>query len=337
MSAAAPSLFDVRRSGVLLHPTSLPGPHGCGDFGAEAYHFVDWLRTAGQTIWQVLPLHPVGAGNSPYQSVSVFAGNPLLVDLAPLVERGWLGHSAPHDFERTRVDYARVAPARMALLREAWNGFVETARDEDEEQLADFREQQAHWLDDYALFMALHERHGGPWTRWPAEYALRDQAALERLRAEAGRCEGTGRARPTKGGLRVEPLEPGDEQAGGEGVAGRRAVDRVDPGWLRARDLLPVLLQHRALGTERHGDDPVAAAQHLEGDGARELQRRRAVRHPAEELLDAVRRRLEVLLGKLQLRLQEGGLHASRNDLLHRLELLKGPSLWKRGCHHHEA
>lgn len=185
MTSAAPSIFDVRRSGVLLHPTSLPGPHGCGDFGAEAYHFVDWLRTAGQALWQVLPLNPVGAGNSPYQSVSVFAGNPLLVDLAPLVQRGWLDHPPPHDFERGRVDYARVGPARMALLREAWNGFVETARDEDEEQLAEFRELQAHWLDDYALFMALHERHGGPWTRWPDAFARRDAAALDSLRAEA--------------------------------------------------------------------------------------------------------------------------------------------------------
>ena len=119
MTAAAPSLFGVRRSGVLLHPTSLPGPHGSGDLGAEAYHFVDWLDTAGQTLWQVLPLNPVGAGNSPYQSVSVFAGNPLLVDLAPLALSGWLDHPPPQDFERARVDYRRVAPARMALLREA--------------------------------------------------------------------------------------------------------------------------------------------------------------------------------------------------------------------------
>ena len=94
MTSATPSLFDMRRSGVLLHPTSLPGPHGCGDFGAEAYHFVDWLRTAGQTLWQVLPLNPVGAGNSPYQSVSVFAGNPLLVDLAPLAGARLAGPSA---------------------------------------------------------------------------------------------------------------------------------------------------------------------------------------------------------------------------------------------------
>jgi 4-alpha-glucanotransferase len=185
MTAPPSSLFDVRRSGVLLHLTSLPGPHGCGDLGAEAFHFADWLQSAGQTLWQVLPLNPAGAGNSPYQSVSVFAGNPLLVDLGPLVARGWLDHPPPHDFEAARVDYGRVAPVRMALLREAWTGFVETARDEDEEALADFREQQSHWLDDYALFMALHERHGGPWTQWPLDLARRAPAALQRVREEA--------------------------------------------------------------------------------------------------------------------------------------------------------
>ena len=187
MTAAAASLFDVRRSGVLLHLTSLPGPNGCGDLGADAHHFADWLQAAGQTLWQVLPLNPVGAGNSPYQSVSVFAGNPLLVDLAQLVARGWLDHPPAGDFDPLRVDYARVAPARMAQLREAWTGFSETAQDADRLELDAFRHGQAHWLDDYALFMALHERHGGPWTRWPAQFARRDAAALRRLREEDAR------------------------------------------------------------------------------------------------------------------------------------------------------
>src|SRR5829696_3054021 len=101
------SLFDTRRSGVLLHPTCLPGPHGCGDLGAQAHHFVDWLATAGQSLWQVLPLNPVGPGNSPYQSVSTFAGSPLLVDPDPLMERGWLQRTAGADFDSNRSDYAR--------------------------------------------------------------------------------------------------------------------------------------------------------------------------------------------------------------------------------------
>ncbi|HEX4510834.1 MAG TPA: 4-alpha-glucanotransferase, partial [Burkholderiaceae bacterium] len=86
--------LDRRSSGVLLHVTSLPGPHGIGDFGPAARYFVDWLATAGQQLWQVLPLNPIGPGNSPYQSVSAFAGSPLMVALEPFVERGWL---APPD------------------------------------------------------------------------------------------------------------------------------------------------------------------------------------------------------------------------------------------------
>ena len=179
------SIFDARRSGVLLHPTSLPGPHGCGDFGAEAYHFVDWLATAGQSLWQVLPLNPVGPGNSPYQSVSTFAGNPLLIDLAQLVQRGWLDFAPRSDFDPTRCDYASLAPARMAALRGAWEGFSRTAHDAERQELGDFRLEQQHWLDDYALFMTLDARHGVPWNRWPAELAWREPLALRRLGEEA--------------------------------------------------------------------------------------------------------------------------------------------------------
>jgi 4-alpha-glucanotransferase len=185
MTFARPSsLFDVRRSGVLLHPTCLPGPHGCGDLGAQAHHFVDWLATAGQSLWQVLPLNPVGPGNSPYQSVSTFAGSPLLVDPDPLMERGWLQRTGAADFDPNRSDYARAAPARMALLREAWQGFSQRADNADRSALAAFREQQRHWLDDYALFMTLDEGHGTSWNRWPPEFAWREPLALRRLREQ---------------------------------------------------------------------------------------------------------------------------------------------------------
>jgi len=103
--------LDRRLAGVLLHPTSLPGPHGSGDFGPSAYHFVDWLAEGRQSVWQVLPLTPVGAGNSPYASVSAFAGSPLLVAVEPLRDRGWLAPSeaaAPPDFDAARVDFERV-------------------------------------------------------------------------------------------------------------------------------------------------------------------------------------------------------------------------------------
>ena len=109
-----------RASGVLLHPTSLPGPHGSGDFGPAAYHFIDWLVSAGQSLWQILPLTGIGAGNSPYASSSAFAGNALLVDLLELQQQGWLD---PAEVAPTpglldqRVDYAEVQPFRMQRLR----------------------------------------------------------------------------------------------------------------------------------------------------------------------------------------------------------------------------
>ena len=111
--------LNQRSSGVLLHITSLPGPHGIGDFGPAAYHFVDWLQSAGQRLWQLLPMTPVGPGNSPYQSASAFAGSPLMVALEPLVERGWLAPVEPPAFDAMQVDFERVAPWRMQQLRAA--------------------------------------------------------------------------------------------------------------------------------------------------------------------------------------------------------------------------
>ena len=118
-----------RRAGVLLHVTSLPGPYGIGDFGPGAYQFVDWLVSAGQRIWQLLPMTPIGPGDSPYQSVSAFAGSPLMVALEPLVEAGWLAApSLPEGgFDDGQVDYAKVVPWRMAQLRAAAEGFFAQA------------------------------------------------------------------------------------------------------------------------------------------------------------------------------------------------------------------
>ena len=122
-----------RSSGVLLHLTSLPGPHGIGDFGPAAYRFADWLQATGQHIWQWLPTNPIGPGNSPYQSVSAFAGSPLMVALEPLVERGWLEVDAVAEsladagFDAGRVHFERVLPWRLALLRRAAAGFAARA------------------------------------------------------------------------------------------------------------------------------------------------------------------------------------------------------------------
>lgn len=175
---ATAAIFSQRCSGVLLHLTSLPGPYGSGDLGAEAYHFVDWLVSAGQRLWQILPLSPVGPGNSPYHSPCTFAGNPLLVDLDELVKNGWLSAQEPPVFEVGRCDFERVAPYRMQHLREAWQGFLEHTQASDWAEFERFRLQQAHWLEGYAFFMALETRHGKPWTQWPAGLAQADPAAL---------------------------------------------------------------------------------------------------------------------------------------------------------------
>jgi 4-alpha-glucanotransferase len=181
----------MRSSGVLLHPTSLPGPHGIGDLGPSAYHFVDWLVSAGQGAWQVLPLNPIGPGNSPYASVSVFAGSPLLVALEPLVEAGWLAPPPAEElagFDARRVDFGRVIPWRMAKLREAAAGFFAKVEAELRGELEAFVEAQAAWLEDYALFMALDEEQraaaGGhvDWPSWPKPLARREPAALAAAR-----------------------------------------------------------------------------------------------------------------------------------------------------------
>ena len=171
-----------RGSGILLHPTSLPGPHGSGDFGVEAYAFVDWLASAGQTLWQMLPLGGVGAGNSPYVSSSAFAGNPLLVDLRELQSQGWLSEqdlTADPAFDPARVDFSRMHPFRMERLRRASAAFARQADSSQRADYAAFCSEQAGWLDDYALFMVLAEHHAwASWTRWEGGLAQRDPQAL---------------------------------------------------------------------------------------------------------------------------------------------------------------
>jgi len=143
----------MRTSGILLHPTSLPGRYGIGDLGPEAYRFADWLAEAGQHIWQVLPLGPVGYGESPYQLYSAFAGNPLLISLEEL---GADVH--PPTFPDDRVDFERVVPWKMAALRDVWDG-----KEPD---------QSWPWLDDFARFMALKAANGAqPWWAWNPKLA----------------------------------------------------------------------------------------------------------------------------------------------------------------------
>ena len=184
MNLANESIFSQRTSGVLLHISSLPSVHGSGDLGAAAYHFVDWLVSAGQRLWQILPLSPVGPGNSPYHSTSTFAGNPLLLDLDELVRCGWLSPQPVQGFEIGRCDFERVVPYRMGCLREAWKGFLQRAQPYDWKEFERFRFQQAHWLEGYALFMALEARYGKPWTQWPTPLAQCAPQALAGVAAE---------------------------------------------------------------------------------------------------------------------------------------------------------
>ncbi len=177
-----------RCSGVLLHPTSLPGPHGSGDFGHDAYHFVDWLVSAGQRLWQILPLGGIGPGNSPYMSTSAFAGNVLMVDLQELHRQGWLDAEdlvPAAGLKASQVDFAHVVPFRMERLQTAATRFAAAGTAAQREAFALFCQGQASWLDDYALFMALCEaRDWTLWCDWPAGLAQRQPAALAQAATE---------------------------------------------------------------------------------------------------------------------------------------------------------
>ncbi|MCG6896043.1 MAG: 4-alpha-glucanotransferase [Thiocapsa sp.] len=182
-----------RTSGILLHPTSLPGRFGIGDLGPSARRFVDFLAAAGQGLWQMLPLGPTGYGESPYQCTSAFAGNPLLISPELLLQDGWID---PDDLSSSRfsnddVDFGAVLPWKRRLLSRAVKAFHERAGDADREDYARFRETHADWLDDFALYHALKVHHGyRPWTEWRAEYARRDPDTLARWgAAHAGELE----------------------------------------------------------------------------------------------------------------------------------------------------
>lgn len=172
-----------RSSGVLLHPTSLPGRYGIGDLGDHAYRFVDALQAAGQSYWQVLPLGPTSYGDSPYQSLSTFAGNPNLISLDRLLQIGWLHPDDMRDmpdFPADRVDYGPVITFHDRLLDVAYSRFLASANDGYRNAFAAWTASHAQWLDDFALFVALKNHFGGrPWTEWDTPYALRETRALE--------------------------------------------------------------------------------------------------------------------------------------------------------------
>ncbi|MBW7881201.1 MAG: 4-alpha-glucanotransferase [Caldilineaceae bacterium] len=179
---------DVRRSGILLHPTSLPGRYGIGTFNQDAYSWVECLAQTHQTLWQVLPLGPTGYGDSPYQSFSSFAGNPYLISLENLVELGLLEQSAldvAPDFPRDRVDYGTIYTWKLPLLRRVADQFERRAHAELKAEFAQFCVDNKDWLDDFALFMALKDAHGGaPWNQWEMPLRSRKKRALESARTQ---------------------------------------------------------------------------------------------------------------------------------------------------------
>jgi 4-alpha-glucanotransferase len=176
-----------RASGILLHVTSLPSRYGIGDVGPAAIAWIDRLREAGQGWWQALPVGPTGYGDSPYQALSSFAGNPLLISPDWLVEDGLIcvADCARGSFPAAAVDFEAVKRFKFALLETAWRSFGAGARSDLRSELDRFSETEAHWLDDYALFRALQEKYGGaPMLQWPEKIVRRDPAALGRARKQ---------------------------------------------------------------------------------------------------------------------------------------------------------
>jgi len=196
-----------RASGILLHPTSLPSRGGIGDFGPAAYAFADFLAAARQGLWQVLPLGPLGFGNSPYSSTSAFAGNPLLISLERLADRGWIDRSrielSKIDTEKidgekigqeqidaaqgdaALVDYPSVFHRKLPFLFEAGRNFVQSATANARARYENFCRQNHWWLEDFVLFDALRARFKlESWNRWPRELVHRDPFAIERTEEE---------------------------------------------------------------------------------------------------------------------------------------------------------
>lgn len=170
--------MDKRRAGVLLHPTSLPGPLSNGDFGHEAYRFIEFISSCGFRIWQMLPLGPTHADKSPYQCLSAHAGNPLLISLTWLSDKNWLDVSQIS----TSVDQINYRVEALVLAGKQFNHVMD---DDWASQLEAFKQENSYWLDDFSLFMALKEKHDGlPWYMWPAPLRDRLPGALDKARSE---------------------------------------------------------------------------------------------------------------------------------------------------------
>ena len=180
-------MLDKRSSGILLHPTSLPGHAGIGDLGPSAYEFINFLADARQGLWQILPLNPVGIGNSPYSTTSAFAGNVLLISLERLADRGMIPRERVQSLNQRdgRVDYAQVVKQKMPLLHESADWFLRNASGAHRARFDKFVTENSWWLEDYVLFEALRIRHEQrSWNTWPHDLAHREPKALDAIREE---------------------------------------------------------------------------------------------------------------------------------------------------------
>ena len=178
----------TRTSGILLHPTSIPSPYGIGDMGIEAYEFIDFLQKSGQHLWQTLPLTPTGFGDSPYQSFSAFAGQPLIISPAYMAELELLKEEDLADCpagDGKFVDYGTIIPWKTKILKLAFEGFQKTKDAELLEEYEAFLKENAFWLEDYALFMSCKEKHNGQnWLSWEEEYRRPTKAVKTKMKAE---------------------------------------------------------------------------------------------------------------------------------------------------------
>jgi 4-alpha-glucanotransferase len=176
-----------RSSGILLHPTSLPSRGGIGDLGPAAYEFIDFLTDARQSVWQVLPLNPPGYGDSPYSSISAFAGNPLLISLERLADRGLIDRAKLKSIPDGggHVRFEEVRRAKLPLVREAAGNFLRSATGNARARFEQFARDYAWWLEEFALFHVLRRHHGGEqWNRWPSGLARREPDAIGRAREQ---------------------------------------------------------------------------------------------------------------------------------------------------------
>ena len=178
-----------RSSGILLHPTSLPGKYGIGSLGKEVYKFVDFLKKSNQKLWQIFPLGPTGYGDSPYQCFSSFAGNPYLIDFDLLIEQNLLTEEDLKDVNfggnEEYIDYGAIYNQKYPLLRKAYENFKANGNKELKEKLETFKTENSSWLDDYSLYISLKNHFNGlPWNEWEDDIRTRKEAAINKYKAE---------------------------------------------------------------------------------------------------------------------------------------------------------